>query len=478
MTLEQEDAALSLNTSSLRQKMDPVPYETFLPQASSGLVFLKLGYPVSRLRSVITKTSFTHVGFYMASAEAGPTGVLINLIDVYTGALTPSWYREGFMLEDLLGDRLTEAIVIKPYKGDPRKFREAVLALVPSIPQYTLEQTLREAFALDSGLLRDTDLLLSFIASLEGGPLEVKRREAVATAEELTCETKMFATSHQLAFTSAPEAALIAETESALFLEKSLFQRLAQALLKLIAEDASFRRDVARNILLPSDDHILSQLHQVLGEEHQLWQQLLACWDKGFVTGELHKSQLRDLLSAIGSRRQELARFFPGTPVLPTLEHLPVATSLTFDEVSNTRETNLYYLHELVQDIAQQCRDGVTHVTIPLNTLITATNRLGLGLTDLPPIAPVERGSYGALLLTSPEDEVTLEQFTLKSGNIQLIPSHNAHLEGLTLEQLQELNQLLNTRRHSRIVGEKFHQLREKVARTIARRRAEQEAKD
>lgn len=458
--------------------MERVQYETFLPQAGSGLIFLKFGYPASRLRSVITKTQFTHVGFYMISAEAGPTGVLVNLVDVYSGLLTPSWYREGFMLEDVLTDRLVERVVVKPYKGDPRKFRDAVLALVPSIPEYTLEQTLREAFAVESTLLRDTDLMLSLVAYLdqEGSTLQVHKREPLTTCEELACETRMFKTSHELAFELAPETALVAETESALFLEKNLFQRLAQTLLKLISEDAGFRRDIARQILLPSDDHVLAQLQQIIGKEHELWNQLLAQWDKGFVTGELRKSELTEALTAIGQQRHELERYLHLEVAPPTLTNLPHATTLTFDEVTNTRETNLYYLHELVADIARQCREGVSHLTIPINTLIAATNRVSAGLADLTPIPSLTQGSYGALLTVRPEDEVMRELFSLRSGDVYLIPSHNANVDALTLDQLQELSQLLNTRRHSRLVTERFHELRDKVARTIARRRADVDA--
>jgi len=448
--------------------MASLTYEELLQRGDCGIIFLKLSYPISRLRSVVTKAAdYVYIGFYTFSCQLGPPNILVDLIDVFQGALTPSWYRATFTLEDLMNDKLTESIIVKPCKINTMVFRQAVMDLSSLLPRYSWEDLVR--CAISGNFVTDSDVLLSFLEGLEETtPLRaLKNFPPVTSIQELACESSVLEASYQLQFQRSRHADVVSETESALFIEKSTFQKLTSALLKLINEDATFRRDLAHQMLLPNEENLLQALYQnEIGE----WHRLLRALDKSLLTGELKKGDLVTPLEAIRKHRATFPEISSEDPILHNLDY---ASQITFDEIKNTREMSLSYLHQLISSLSSDCRNGASLVTIPINDLIVACNRACHG-TNLPIIQEVAPGSYSALLVTAGAGEPKLETFDLAGSSFHLIPSQNADLNPLSTEQLQELNQLLNKKKPGRIVNEYFHGLREKVALLLAQRSKEQ----
>ena len=448
--------------------MQDVSYEDLLRRGDAGVIFLKMSYPVCRLRGVITKTDYTYVGFYTSSSEMGPPNILVDIIDVFSGALTPSWYRNSFTMEDLLNDKLVESIIVKPSKLNPATFRRAVIELTPFVPSYSWEQLLRSAVT-KTDLVTDSDILLSFLEGLENEvPVaSLETYPPISSLQEFICESRVLSSSMKVIFPIKNSNDIMAETESALFIEKVTFQKLSSTLLKLINEDADFRRDLAKQILMSDEESIFHRLQRYLQIELVEWDSLIHNLDKALLTGELCKKDLINSLEKISANRVFLREYLSLELPDPHLNNIDYASNITLDEISNSKELNLLYLHQLIFSLANDCSQG-NRISIPINDLISATNRICEGV-NLPVIPPVPAGSYSAILLSN-SIGVKLETFTLTTGNVTLIPSNNADLDDFTLEQLQELNQILNKKKSGRVVNEHFHSLREKIAKTIAQR--------
>jgi hypothetical protein len=427
-------------------------YEDFLKNANCGLIFVKLLYPLSKLKSHIHKNNYTHIGFYAITDYYSTPSIAVNFIDLYNGLLTPNWYRNEFTLDELIEDKLLDKISLKPYKGNINSFKDFLKTLYNKLSNNNIDNLLSQIINEDK--INEWDIMGSFIDCLnKNKPIEIIKGVGIDYGEN-----EKFSNVINLKLIERQKYEIMRETESALFIEKTNINKIILSMINFV-NDVETRNKIAEFLLHPDEMTKLEKIKIEIDDFFKKFNEFIKFIDNGMIIGEINKNEFyecfKKLEEAKISNENNIVKF----------NNLEKSNIIKFSPVNNHNENNLQYMHQLLSSIVSDCEMKRENIKIPINDLIASFNQLCEG-TNILPINKVNDGSYGSYIVTTEIENERLEEFKINQTTIKLIPTMNANLSVLNDEQLDELNQQL-----TKIKNSKYTSLKTKVTREIAERK-------